>query len=96
MKLASALAVPPGVVTAMTAGPAFPGGATALMDVFGLSRAAISTLLAGTPPKLTVVAVFKLLPWITTAVPPKVEPLVGENAVILGAGIVGAGTMGSA
>ena len=44
------------------------------------------TFVAGTLPNLTVAPVAKLVPEIVTAVPPNVEPLVGDTAVTVGVG----------
>jgi hypothetical protein len=41
--------------------------------------------LAATAPKLTAVVPLKLVPVTVTTVPPKVEPLLGEIAVTVGA-----------
>lgn len=75
------MAVPPAVVTERLTEPADPAGATAVICV------ALLTVkeLAATEPKLTLVAPVRFVPVMTTLVPPAVEPLFGEIALIVGA-----------
>ena len=74
---------PPAVVTTMVFAPAAPAGVTAVMEV----ALTTTTLVAGLPPTVTLLAPVKLLPVIVMAVPPKVVPEVGETLEIVGAGI---------
>ena len=69
------------MVTATFTEPAEPAGAVAVICV------ALSTvkLLAAVPPKETAVAPVKLVPVITTEVPPAVAPDVGLSDVTVGA-----------
>ena len=69
------LAVPPGVVTATLFAPTVPAGVTAVM----LVDETTTTLVAATPPTVTLVAPVKLVPVIVIAVPPAVEPEVGAT-----------------
>ena len=75
-------AVPPAVVTATLFAPAVPAGVTAVM----LVAETTTTLVAATPPTVTLLAPVRFVPVIVIAVPPRVEPLVGVTAVIVGAG----------
>ena len=75
------LALPPGVVTVTVTVPAFPAG---LVTVILVAESALIVVAA--LPKLTV-APPRLVPLITTVVPPWVLPLDGEIAVIVGAGV---------
>ena len=77
------VAVPTEVVTATLCAPAVPAGVMAVMDVLDTT----TTLVAGLPPTVTLLAPVKLLPVIVMAVPPKVVPEVGETLEIVGAGI---------
>ena len=63
--------------------PAVRAGVTAVMEVSETT----TTLVAATPPKVTLVAPVKFAPLIVTVVPPKVVPDVGLNDAIVGAGI---------
>src|SRR5882672_4302780 len=76
-----AVAVPPAVVTVTSAGPSAPGGVTALMLV------ALLTTMFGTlaPPIVTMLPDMKLVPVISTIVPPAVDPLGGVIPVTVGA-----------
>lgn len=75
--------MPPDVVTAMLTAPALPAGAIAVICV------ALSTvkLVAAVLPKPTAVAPVRLVPVITTLVPPATGPLLGAAAVMVGAGV---------
>ena len=68
-----AVAVPFGVVTATLAAPTVPAGVTAVM----LVDESTTTLVAATPPIVTLVAPVKLAPVIVIAVPPAVAPEFG-------------------
>ena len=74
--------VPPGVVTLMSTTPDTPGGETAVICV------ALFTLKyeAFVEPKVTADALVKFVPVITTALPPKVDPVVRSSPLIVGAG----------
>ena len=74
--------VPLGVVTVTFAEPAAPAGVTAVIEVAEIT----TRLVAEVPPTVTLVAPVKLVPVIVIAVPPRVEPVVGATAVIVGAG----------
>jgi hypothetical protein len=76
------LAVPPGVVTAMLFAPALPAGVTAVM----LVDETTFTLVAATPPTVTLVAPVKSVPVMVIAVPPRVVPDDGLTPEIVGAG----------
>ena len=75
-----AVAVPPGVVTATLAAPTVPAGVTAVMVV----DESTTTLVAATPPIVTLVAPVKVAPVIVNGVPPTVEPVTGETEEIIG------------
>ena len=77
---------PPEVVTTIVFAPAVPAGVTAVIEVASTT----TTLVAATPPIVTLLAPLKLSPVIVIAVPPAVVPEVGETLAIVGAGI---GTM---
>ena len=71
------------MVTATLFAPAVPVGVTAVMVVVEVTFSAV----AATPPTVTlVVPATKFVPVIVIDVPPRVEPLVGVTAVIVGAG----------
>ena len=74
------LAAPYGVVTATLTAPRVPAGVTAVT----LVDETTTTLVAATPPTVTLVAPVKLVPVIVIAVPPKVEPVAGETDEIVG------------
>ena len=76
------VAVPPAVVTATLFAPAVPGCVTAVT----LVAETTTTLVAATPPTVTLVAPVRFAPVIVIDVPPRVEPLVGVTDVIVGAG----------
>ena len=75
------LTVPPAVVTATLCAPAVPAGVTAVIDV----ALTTTTLVAATPPTVTLLAPVKFVPVIVKAVPPNVEPDVGEMLAMVGA-----------
>jgi hypothetical protein len=74
--------LPEGVVTLMFAVP-LPGGLVATMTVSPSTAMPV----ADAPPKSTAVAPVKPDPWIVTAVPPPVGPLLGLMLVIAGSAI---------
>ena len=76
------MAVPPGVVTTTLFAPAAPAGVTAVMTV----EETTTTLVAVTPPTVTVDAPERFVPVIVIAVPPNVDPDVGETEDTVGAG----------
>ena len=80
-----AVAVPPDVVTATLCAPTVPAGVTAVT----LVDETTTTLVAATPPTVTLVAPVKLVPVIVIAVPPAVEPVVGDTDESDGAATVG-------
>ena len=73
--------VPPRVTTLISTTPAPAEGDTAVIWVELLMIKEVATL----PPKFTAVAVVRLVPVITTEVPPDVGPEFGEMEVIVGA-----------
>jgi hypothetical protein len=73
--------VPAGVVTCTSTVPAASGGASTVSCVSLLT----TTLSAGTPPKVTLVASVKPLPLTTTVVPPPLGPEVVFRPVTVGA-----------
>ncbi len=75
-----AVAVPFGVITATLFAPTVPAGVTAVT----LVDETTTTLVAATPPTVTLVAPVKLVPVIVIAVPPAVEPVAGETEEIVG------------
>ena len=78
-----AVAIPAGVVTTTDLAPEVRAGVIAVMEVSETT----TTLVAATPPKVTLVAPVKCAPEIVTVVPPRVVPDVGLNDAIVGAGI---------
>ena len=74
------VAVPPAVVTATLFAPAVPAGVSAVT----LVAETTTTLVAATPPTVTLLAPVRFVPVIVIDVPPRVEPLVGVTAVIVG------------
>ena len=75
------VAVPPAVVTATLFAPAKLAGVSAVMVVVEVTFSAV----AATPLTVTlVVPATKFVPVIVINVPPRVEPLVGLTAVIVG------------
>ena len=75
-----AVALPLGVVTATLVAPTVPAGVTAVM----LVEETTTTLVAATPPTVTLVAPVKSQPVIVIGVPPAVEPDIGVIDVIVG------------
>ena len=73
--------VPPVVVTRTSTVPADPAGAVAVICVALLTVKPV----AAVPPKVTAVAPERLVPVMTTEVPPAVGPAVGETEVTVGA-----------
>ena len=76
------VAVPPAVVTTTSLAPAVPVGESAVIEV-----ALTTTLVADTPPTVTLLAPLKLVPVIVMNVPPRVEPDDGVTLEIVGIGI---------
>jgi hypothetical protein len=70
----------PLTVTVTVTAPAVPAGVTAVMDVL----LATTTLVAAAVPNVTVAPVAKFVPVMVTAVPPDVEPLLGDRLVTVG------------
>ena len=75
------VAVPPTVVTATLLAPAVPTGVFAVIEV----ALTTTTLVAATPPTVTLVAPVKLVPIIVNAVPAVSGPEVGLTVVMVGA-----------
>ena len=73
----------PLTVTVTVTAPALPAGVTAVIVVL-FTR---TTLVAAVPPKVAVAPAAKFVPVIVTAVPPDVDPLLGETLVTVGAGM---------
>jgi hypothetical protein len=84
-------AVPAAVVTATLCAPAVPAGVTAVIEV----ALATTTLVAGTPPTVTLLAPVKFVPVMVKAVPPNVVPVVGEMLVMVGAGTTYVNALGN-
>jgi hypothetical protein len=70
----------PGLVTVTVTAPAAPAGVVAVIDVL----LATTTLVAATPPNVTVAPLAKFVPVIVTAVPPATGPLFGDTLVTVG------------
>ena len=68
------------MVTATLLVPAVPAGVTAVT----LVAETTTTLVAATPPTVTLLAPVRFVPVIVIDVPPRGEPLVGVTAVIVG------------
>ena len=81
MNALALVAVPPTVVTAILLAPAVPSGVLAVMDV----ALTTTTLVAATPPTVTLVAPVKLVPVIVNGAPAASGPEVGLTVVIVGA-----------
>ena len=75
------VAVPPAVVTATLCAPEDPAGVTAVIEV----SLTTTTLVAAFAPIFTVLAPVKFVPVMVIAVPPLVEPEVGNTLAIVGA-----------
>ena len=75
------VAVPPAVVTEIFFEPAVPVGVTAVIDV----SLTTTTLVAATPPTVTLDPPIKFVPVIVIAVPPVVSPTFGLTDEIVGA-----------
>ena len=73
------MAGPPAVVTVTDTLPAAWAGAVTKIEV-----AVVEVGVAGVPPNETEVAVVKFVPVMTTAVPPAMEPVIGERLVMVG------------
>ena len=72
--------VPPAVVTVTSTAPTLPAGTVAVTEV-----AVLAVIEPAVAPNLTEVAEVRLVPVMTTLVPPAVGPLVGEMDVTVGA-----------
>ena len=83
MKAFSLVTVPPTVVTETCASPSDPAGVTAVIFVADTT----TTFVAATAPIFTLVAPKKFVPVIEMAVAPKVEPVVGVMAEMVGDGV---------
>ena len=70
----------PLTVTVTVTAPALPAGVVAVMVVLFTT----TTLVAAVPPKVTVAPAAKLVPVIVTAVPPAVDPVLGDTLVNVG------------
>ena len=68
------------MVTATLFAPTVPAGVTAVT----LVAETTTTLVAATPPTVTLLAPVRFVPVIVIDVPPRVEPLVGLTDVIVG------------
>jgi hypothetical protein len=68
------------LVTVTVTAPALPAGLTAVIEV----PLTTTTLVAATLPNFTVAPAAKLVPLIVTAVPPTVDPLLGETPLTVG------------
>jgi hypothetical protein len=75
---------PPEFVTVTVAAPPVPAGVVAVMFVLFTT----TTFVAVAPPTVTVAPETKFVPVIVTAVPPAVEPVLGDTLVTVGAGAV--------
>ena len=75
--------VPPEVVTATLCAPVIPAGVSAVIEV----ALTTTTLVAATPPTVTLDAPVRFVPVIVIAVPPEVDPDVGETEDTVGAGV---------
>ena len=84
------LAVPPAVVTATLFAPALPAGVTAVM----LVDETTFTLVAATPPIVTLLAPVKFVPVMVIAVPPRVGPDDGLTPEIVGVGTTNVNALG--
>ena len=71
---------PLGLVAVTVTAPALPAGVVAVMLVL----LATITFVAAVPPNVTVAPATKFVPLIVTAVPPAVEPLLGETLLTVG------------
>ena len=78
----SSVAVAFTVVTAIFCAPSIPAGVTAVINV----SLRTTTLVAATPPTVTLLTLSKFAPSIVIVVPPKVDPEVGEMLAMVGAG----------
>ena len=79
-----AVAIPPVVVTVTSLEPADPTGVTAVTKVLDTTE----TLVAATPPTVTLLAPDKLFPVMLIVVPPRVVPEVGLTLAMVGSGTI--------
>lgn len=70
----------PLTVTVTVTAPTAPAGVVAVMDVL----LATTTLVAAVEPNVTVAPEAKFVPVMVTAVPPRVEPVLGDTPVTVG------------
>ena len=70
----------PVLVTVTVTAPALPAGVVAVIVVLFTT----TTLVAATLPNVTAAPVAKFVPVIVTAVPPAVEPLLGDTLLTVG------------
>ena len=70
----------PLTVTVTVTAPALPAGVVAVMVVLFTT----TTLVAAAPPNVTVAPAAKFVPVIVTAVPPVVDPLLGDTLLTVG------------
>ena len=75
------VAVPPAVVTEIFFEPAAPAGVSAVIDV----SLTTTTLVAGLPPTVTLLAPVKLVPVMVIGVPPLNNPEFGLTLAMVGA-----------
>ncbi len=75
--------VPPDVVTATLCAPVIPAGVTAVIEV----ALTTTTLVAATPPTVTLLAPVKFVPVMVIAVPPANTPVFGFTELIVGRAI---------
>jgi hypothetical protein len=73
----------PLTVTVTATGPALPEGVVAVKEVLLTT----TTFVAAVPPNVTVAPLAKLAPVMVTAVPPAVDPLLGDTLLTLGTGV---------
>ena len=71
---------PPGLVTVTVTAPVLPAGVVAVIVVLFTT----TTLVAVAPPNVTVAPAAKFVPVIVTAVPPDVDPLLGDTLLTVG------------
>jgi hypothetical protein len=75
-------ACPPGLVTVTVTAPTLPAGVVAVMLVLLTT----TTFVAAALPNVTVAPATKFVPVMVTAVPPAVDPLLGDTLVTVGIG----------
>ena len=80
MKPFERFAMPPGVVSETVVAPAVPAGVTAVT----VAEFTTNTLVAATPPNLTLVVPVRFVPMIVIDVPPERGPAFGETDAMFG------------